>query len=74
MIDNLKPEDARKLYQFTRRLRDKLAIEINNGTTRDPGEFNAVCELLNRVKDAFHEQDRLPPGVMVDRRRTPRLN
>jgi hypothetical protein len=66
---DLTDAQALKMYQFVRRLRDKLAIEINNGELRETGEFHAVCELLNDVGPAFRKPAGPPPGV-AERRRT----
>lgn len=58
----------RKLLYFVERLRDKLAIEINQGTVRDPAELQAVCRLLAEVRPVIDPYVSGPPGGMVDSR------
>lgn len=69
-MEHLTDAQALKLYQFTRRLRDKLAVEINNGTIANVGEFKAVCDLLNDVGPHFRRENAGPPPGVAERRRT----
>ena len=57
------------MYQFTRRLRDKLAVEINNGTIDNVKEFKAVCEFLTEVGPHFRRENAGPPPGVAERRR-----